>query len=487
MDITAGKDGTFFVTKDDLNADIARELSEMTFKDFGHYVAWFTLQKISPQTCEQFAKKNNLKPEILKNFSAFNNAVYYKETEDLISFFEKDDNFRRFKKITCLKNDRKSNFANDFRYKVPKFSFGYIHDKFYLQNQEIPKFIKKAGITIKRISKTHLVQYNALTRKVHLLPTFDPDAKTINNENIIYFYENSYVFFPEDWKIIKQIDTEYAAQKPIQKTSWFPLKKNKNDIIAEIIKKIFPQAQIEKYQSLYQKYDELRHFSTDYKSRFIYECHKMRNRILVEGRLRKLNNKKLLPEDTFTIIVENERSSHLALTFERINTYWHDRNFAKLCSSEPWLKPLENKKDTERDALLSDTKYIAQQKLQYWMENSYQKEYESLYNRALNLIDLSPITKEICGTKKELNLLLSMLYSFKIYNPTLQKYQIKHINVYSDQPIDISDQIKENLRKRYNDVSQRQTKALNFLKLRYGFSDELIKKATKIYNATLKI
>jgi hypothetical protein len=487
MDITAGKDGTFFVTKDDLNADIARELSEMTFKDFGHYVAWFTLQKISPQTCEQFARKNNLKPEILQNFSAFNNAVYYKETEDLISFFEKDDNFRRFKRITCLKNDRKTNFTNDFKHNVPKFNFGYIHDKFYLQNQEIPKYIKKAGIAIKRISKTHLVQYNAITHKVHLLPTFTPDAKTVNNENIIYFYENSFIFFPEDWQIIRQIDSAYAAQKATQKTSWFPLKKNKNEIIAEIIKKISPPAQAEKYLALYQKYVELSRFSTDYKSRFIYECHKMRNRILVEGRLRKLNNKKLLPEDTFTIIVENERSSHLALTFERINTYWHDRDFAKLCLAEPWLKPLENKKEAERDALLADTKYIAEQKLQYWMENSYKTEYESLYNRALTLIDLSPITKDICGTKKELNLLLSMLYSFKIYNPTLQRYQIKHINAYFDQPVDVNEQIKENLRKRYNDVSQRQTKALNFIKIRYGFSDELIKKATKIYNATLKI
>ncbi len=485
MDVIAARKGDFFIVKNNLAADIARKLSNLTFEEFELCAAWNTLRKISFQTIEQYAEKHSLDVDILKEFPSISSNVYYKATKELIFFFERDNNYERFRNTKCIIK-KKQDFENDFKFKIPKSNFGFILNSFYMQNKEIPEYIKRIGSSIVRRLKTYLVQYNEITNSVHIIPKFLPLPTTLNQQNKIFIYENAYVFYPEDWQIIKKIRIYYKRLRASKRSSWFARLQNDEALLNEAIRKICPSPQREnKFKALYQKYVQLYLQHTNYHGPFIYECHKLRNRILIEGRLCKLCSKKLLPEDIFNLMIENERSSQLALMIDRINHYWFDHNSKKLFSSEPCLKVLEGRSNEEREKLLTNLDFLVNVKLQYWMKNSYNKYYTKIFKQSLELIDLSPVTKRIDEKRDEYHLMRSMMYSLSIYNPNKKIYQLKKLDKYIKFPIPLNNQEKANLITRYKNLTSRQTKAKEFLKIKYGFSEEIIQTANKIYNRTL--
>ena len=77
------------------------------------------------------------------------------------------------------------------------------------------------------------------------------------------------------------------------------------------------------------------------------------------------------------------------------------------------------------------------------------------------------------------------MYSLSIYNPNKKIYQLKKLDKYIKFPIPLNNQEKANLITRYKNLTSRQTKAKEFLKIKYGFSEEIIQTANKIYNRTL--
>ncbi|MBP5399421.1 MAG: hypothetical protein J6Y53_03290 [Alphaproteobacteria bacterium] len=485
MDIIAARKGDFFIVKNNLAADIAKKLSTLTFEEFELCAAWDTLRKISSQTTEQYAEKHGLNLDILKEFTSLSENVDYKATKDLIFFFERDNNYENFRNTKCLIK-QSQDFENDFKFKIPKSNFGFILDSFYMQNKEIPEFITRIGSSIIRRFKTYLVQYNDITQSAHIIPKLTSLPTTFNQQNKIFIYENAYMFYPEDWQTIKKIRIYYKRLRAAKRSSWFGRLQNDESLLNEAIKKICPSPQREnKYKALYKKYVQLYLQHTNYHGPFIYECHKLRNRILIEGRLCKFNSKKLLPEDIFNLMIENERSAHLALMIDRINHYWFDRNSKKLFSLEPCLRILEERNTEDREKLLSNLDFLVNVKLQHWMKTTYSKCYNKIYKQSLNLIDLSPITKVTDEKKEEYRLMRSMMYSLSIYNPAKNKYQIKKLDKYIRLPISLKNQEKTSLSMRYNNLMVRQIKAKEFIKIKYGLSEDLIAQANKIYNKTL--
>lgn len=487
MDVIAAKEGDFFIVKNNLAADIADKLSHITFAEFELYAAWSTLRKISFQTIEQYTAKHNLDIDLLKEFPNISSNVYYKATKDLLFFFERDNNYERFRNTKCaIKNI--NFFENDFKFKIPKSNFGFILDSFYMQNKEIPEYIKRIGSSIVRRFKTYLVQYNEITKSAHIIPKFITLPTTFNQQNKIFIYENAYVFYPEDWQNIKKIRIYYKRLRAIKKSSWFGRLQNDENLLNEAIKKICPTPEREnKYKALYQKYVQLSLQHTNYHGPFIYECHKLRNRIMIESRLCKLGSKKLLPEDIFNLMIENERSSQLALMIDRINHYWFDRNSKKLFSLEPCLKILENRNIEEREKLLSNLDFLVNVKLHHWMKTSYAKHYNTIFKQSLNLIDLAPLTKKIDDKKEEYRLMRSMMYGLLVYSPNKKKYQYKKLDKYIRQPIPLHSQEKNSLITRYRNLIIRQEKAKEFIKVKHSLDENIIEKAIKIYNKTLSI
>lgn len=485
MEVIAARNGDFFIVKDNLAAETADKLSNMTFEEFELYSAWASLRNISSVTKEQFLLKHNLDINILDNFSSYYSQVYYKKTKDLRNFFEKDENYGRFRNTKCTIKKLKD-FQNGFNNKIPKINLGFIYDCFCLKNENIPEYIKKIGTSIKRRITPHIILYNNITGSPHILPHQSATPIIFNQQNKIIVYENIYIFYPEDWYIIKQIRKCYKELKNKQKNSWITRLQNDNSILNSAIKKVCtsPQ-QISKYQALYNQYIQLSLQRTDYYTPFIYECQKLRNRIMIESRLCKTGSNRLLPEDIFNIMIENERSANLSIMFQNINNYWFDGDINKLFTSEPCLKILQNKNQTEIHSLLKNLDFLVSIKLQSWMKNSYSEYYNKILEQSLRLIELSPLSKDLDFKRTEYHLMRSMMYSLKVYDPDKKKYEIKKLDQHIKLPIPLNSKDKERLAKRQNNLIVRQNRVKEFLKIKHGFSDELIKKANTIYHKTL--
>ena len=485
MEVIAARNGDFFIVKDNLAAETAAKLSNMTFEEFELYSAWDSLRNISSVTKEQFTAKNNLDINVLENFSLYGSQVYYKKTKDLRNFFEKDENYGLFRNTKCSIKKLKD-FQNGFANKIPKRNLDFIYDRFCLQDKDIPEYIKRIGSSIKRRINPHIILYNSITGSPHILPHNSPIPITFNQQNKIIVYENIYIFYPEDWQIIKQIRQYYKELKAKQKNSWVARLQGDNSLLNSAIKKVCtsPQ-QISKYQALYNQYLQLSLQRTDYYTPFIYECQKLRNRIMIESRLCKVNSKRLLPEDIFYIMIENERSANLSIMFQNINDYWLDGDIKKLFTSEPCLKILQNKDQTEIRSLLKNLDFLVSIKLQYWMKNLYFEYYNKILEQSLKLIELSPLSKDIDTQRTEYHIMRSMMYSLKVYNPDKKIYEIKKLDQYIKLPIPLKPKDKERLLKRQNNLIARQNRVKEFLKIKHGFSDELIKKANRIYHQTL--
>lgn len=488
MDVVAGKNGSFFVVTGNIDTDTSKKLADISFDEFARYNAWSTMKKIARISSAEYAEKKSLRLDILEKFDRFAEAVDYKATQDLMYFIETENGREQVANERSTLQINPDNFNNGFQHPAPREVSGLITDSFQIKNSDVPKMLKKIGVSIKRSVISHFVKWNNVTYKVDVIPA-TPDARKggFNGAEIVVG-ENCYVFQSDDWRYIKKIEYLFNKEKTDRKNSWFRIEKPDEEVFDRVLKKVCKDAKQQTvYRALYQKYTELVEIRTNYRGIFVHEFHHLRNKLLIENRCLKPDVKALLAPDMYYILVEDERSAHLAATIDRINVYWHDHDWDKLLSDEPCFEILASRSEAERNKLLLNLDFVTNAKLKYWTENSLALHYKKIMHRMPWLHCYCSVAKGIDETRKEYLLMRSMLYSFWVYNPFSQRYKMMRLDKYIKIDIPADDEMPQMIINRAQSFLDRKCGARDMLGIKYGISDTLICRAANIYDTQWRI
>jgi len=488
MDVVAGKNGSFFVVTDNIDTDTSKKLADISFDEFGRYNAWSTMKKIARINSAEYAAKKSLRLDILEKFDRFAEAVDYKATQDLLYFIETESGRGQVANERSTLQINPDNFKNGFLHPAPREVSGLVTDSFHIKNDDVPKMLKAMGVSIVRSVISHFVKWNSVTYKVDVIPAAPDARKGAFNGAEIVVGENCYVFQSDDWRHIKKIEYLFNKEKADRKNSWFRMEKPDEEIFAGVLKKVCKDAKQQTIcNALYQKYVELKEQRANYRSIFIHEFHHLRNKILLENRCLKPNVKALLAPDMYFILVEDERSAHLASTIDRINVYWHDHDWEELLKDEPCFEILASRSEAERNRLLLNLDFVTNAKLKYWTENSLEAHYKKIMHRMPWLHGYCSVAKGIDDSRREYLLMRSMLYSFWVYNPFSQRYKMVRLDKHIKIDIPADGEMPQSIINRAQSFLGKKTAARDMLGMKYGIGGDLIRKAANIYDAQWRI
>lgn len=488
MEIVAGKHGSFFVVTDKTDTDTLKKLADISFDEFGRYNAWATMKKISHLSDVDYANKNGLNIEILKKFDRFAEAVDYKATQDLMFFIATENGREDIEADVDLQKINPNNFKNSFSYPAPREVSGLITDSLYIKNDEIPRMMKNVGISIVRSVVSYFVKWNNITYEVDVTPATPNLPRSNFNGRELVIGERCYVFQSDDWRYIKKLEYTFNKEKQERKTSWFKVDKPENEIFDIVLKKLFKEEHKQiVIKALYQKYLELKDSRYDYRSVLIYDFHRFRSRVLLENRFLKPNVNALLPPDIYYLMVENQRSAHLAVTIDRINTYWHDHDWDKLLKSEPCFSILAGRSEAERNRLLQNLDFVTNAKLKYWTENSLEAHLEDIIHSLPKVLRYCSVAKGMDTQRREYMRLRSMMYSFWVYNPYTARHKMVRLDKYIKIDIPVNERVRTDFINKAHSFIGRKMATKEMLQIKYGFSDEQIRDAANLYDAALRI
>ncbi len=487
MDVVAGKGGNFFVVTGRVNNVILNMLSEISYDEFGRYNAYSTMKKISRQSCAEYAAKNGLRERILENFSRLEEVIDYHATQDLMYFIESEDSRDRSE---SLNNDivvNPSNYANGFLHAAPREVSGLVTDSFQIPETLVPRMLKSIGIAIKRETLSHFVRWSSVTYKVEIVPERKPCyASRFDNKSIVVV-ENSYVFEPEDWRIVKKIEQMFIKEKVRRKKSWFLKEKPDELLLDNIFRKLFKEKELIKYRALYAAYREVRRIRNDYAGAFIHSFHRFRNKILLENRCLHQRSVALHPQDMYNILAEDERSAAFAVTIHHINRYWQGGGWNELLSKEPCLAVLDDRPQETRDSLLKNMEFVLNIKLKHWVENELKTCYPEFIRQLPAIEAQNSIAKGEDDAHREYLLQRSLMYSFRVYNPETGKFEYRNLSRYIKIGIPVDQYIQENIIKKAQYYIDRKKSAKRFLLTKDGISENLVRKAAVIFDTPRRL
>ncbi len=487
MDVVAGKGGNFFVVTGHINNVILNMLSKISYDEFVKYNAYSTMKKISRQSCAEYAAKNGLHERILENFSRLEEVIDYHATQDLMYFIESEDSRER---SDSYDNDvfiNPQNYANGFLHAAPRELSCLITDSFQIPEETVPRMLKSVGISIKRESLSHFVKWSTVTYKVDIQPARKQTYRSCFDNKSIVVVENCYVFEPEDWRAVKKIEQIFIKEKVKRQKSWFLKEKPDNVLLDDILHKMFKDKELIKYTALYDAYRNIRKLRADYVGEFVNSFHRFRNKILIDNRCLHPKSVALDPSDMYNILVEDERSAAFAVMVFRLNRYWQKRNWNDLLAKEPCLAVLKEKSEEVRDNLLKNMEFVLNLKLKYWTENELKKYYDAFVKMLPVLEARNSIAKGEDVNHKEFLLQRSLMYSFYIYNPDTQKYELRNLNHLVKIDIPADRYIQENIIKKAQYYIERKKAAKKFLLTKDGISEVLIKKAAIIFDSPRRL
>lgn len=487
MDIVAGKNGSFFVVKGYVSEDIKLLLAQLTFADYGRCNAYETMKKISRFTIEQYAEKNSLDINVLKKFGILDEVVDYKATQELMFFIETETNREQLDSDRNITEIDPNNFKNGFLHPAPRELSGLLTDALEIKDEDVPQLLKRTGISIVRSVIQHFIKWNDITYKVDVIPGSKDAVKSAFNGKELIIGENCYIFHNDDWANIKKFEYEFKREKLARKNSWFKIDKPEDEIFEDVLKKLFKDKKQQLVVgALCRKYRELRKSRTDYRGIFIHEFHHLRNKLLIENRCLKNNSKALLAPDMYFIQVEDERSSYLAVTIDRINQYWVDHDWEKLLEKEPCFAILDSRSENERNKLLLNLDFVTNAKLKHWTENHLHEHLKRFVHRLPSLQSHCSVAKGIDEKRKEYLQMRSMLYSFWVYNPFTQRHKMVKLDKYIKIDIPVNKDVQENIIDKAQYYIDRKLSAKDMLGMKFGMGDRLIRKAANIYDSALR-
>lgn len=482
MDVVVGKSGSFFVVKNGVKEDIIRTLAGISFEEFAKYNAYSTMKKLSKLNSEEYAVQHGLRQEILDNFSVYDAAVDFRITQDLMYFISSEDGRERFLGYVVINPD---NYKNGFVLAAPREVSGVITDSFQIADSDIPEIMKKVGIEIKRQQLTHFVKWNDITYRVDVTPAVRVNYDGAFDNKSLTIVEHCYIFESDDWRKIKKIEHKLEQEVKQRKNSWFLKEKPENEILENIIRKMFGDKKAEhaKFTRMFDTYQIIKKIRHDYRGTMVHEFHHLRNKILLENRRLKPSSKSLRAEDMYAVLVEDERSSALAATIDRINTYWLTNNFENLIEKEPCFKVLAEKSPEQRNALLKNMEFVVNARLQWWtlkQAEAYQKRFIA------NLPELEAQNSFAKGEDldgSEFRMQQNIMYSLRVYNPDRKKYEFRRLDKHIKIPIPITPQIQEHIIDKAQYYIDRKKSSMSFLIAKYGLNKEMFWKAAKFFDS----
>lgn len=487
MDVVAGKGGNFFVVTGRVNNVVLSMLSEISYEELSKYNAYSTMRKISHLSCAEYAAKNGLNQRILENFSRLEEVIDYHATQDLMYFIQSEDSRER---SDSFDNDvvvNPSNYSNGFLHAAPREVSGLITDSFQISEDLSPRLLKSIGIVIKRETLIHYVRWNTVTYKVDIIPAKKLDYRSRFDNKSIAVVENCYSFEVDDWKNIKRLELNFNKEKLKRKNSWFRKEVPDNELLEEILQSMFKGVDARKYRALYDAYQNILKIRTDYVGDFIHSFHRFRNKILIDNRCLHANAVALGAYDMYYILVEDQRSSAFAVTVYRLSQYWQNKNWEDLLSKEPCFSVLADKTEEIRDNLLRNINFVLNLKLKYWTENELKRYYPGFVELLPAFEARNSVAKGEDVNRSEFLLQRSLMYSFYIYNPDLQKYELKNVNHLIKINIPVDPYIQENIIKKAQYYLDRKKSAKKFLLTKDGISESLVKKAAIIFDTPRRL
>jgi len=484
MDVVAGKNGSFFVVRKKVSNTVLGMLSDISYEDYSRYYAYSTLKKISNESCAEYAAKNNLKVGILEYFSMVEEAVDFRATQDLMFFIESDDGRNRTEDMDDSIVVEPGNYKNGFAHAAPREVSGLVTDSFYIPDSEVPRMLKSVGIEIVRELLSNFVKWNEITYRAEIVPSRKLEYRSTFDSKSLKVVEECYVFQSDDWNIIKKIEHKFVREKARRQSSWFLKKKPDAEMLENILKSMFKDKKhLRKYTDLYEAYRAIRRIRHDYIGSFIHEFHHIRNKIVLENHRLRPGSRALSAKNLYFILVEDERSAAFAATINRINTYFENGNWNELLSLEPCFAVLDGRNAEMRDKLLKNMEFILNAKLQYWNEHEWPNYLKKFMARLPQLEAQNSLAKGEDLDGREYLRQRSVMYSFYIYNPEKKKYFIQNLSKYIKVEIPVTPEVQENIIDKAQYYIDRKKTSKNFLMMKEGMTEELLRKATIIYDS----
>lgn len=483
MDVVAGKNGSFFVVKKKIGNTILNMLSDISYDEYGRYHAYATLKKISKDSCAEYARKNGLLVGILENFALLEEVVDFRATQDIMFFIESDDGRERGESIEEFSVNT-ANYKNGFAHAAPREVSGLITDSFCIPEPYVPRMLKSVGIAIIRELLSNFVRWNEITYRAEIIPSRKLPYRSSFDNKSLKVVEECYVFQSDDWCIIKKIENKFVKEKARRQSSWFLKKRSDNELLDEILKSMFKDKKLlRKYTDLYECYRSVRRIRHDYMGAFIHQFHHIRSKIVLENHRLRPHSRALTAQNLYFIQVEDERSAAFAETINRINAYWRNGNWNELLAKEPCFSVLADRVPDVRDKLLKNMDFVLNVKLKYWNEHEWERYLKKFIANLPVLEAQNSLAKGEDLDGKEYLRQRSIMYSFYIYDPDRKKYRIECLSKYIKIDIPVTQEVQENIIDKAQYYIDRKKTAKRFLMLKEGMNEELLRKATIIYDS----
>lgn len=292
-----------------------------------------------------------------------------------------------------------------------------LHFDHLLSEEDIPEFVKNLGFQIIPVEREENIDVDA--------PDFDDEyvkqivRMQVNSGNRkIQIYRYHYTFPPADYARLRRLINDYENQTP------------KPDIIE--YRDSITNFRERKLFSIYAKE---KNYLQHNKTMAFHEFHHIKNRMVFWGIFLKDNAKRLTPENSYRLEVENERSAYLAETVECINRYLKGGNLDDYSAfdnfSEDLADDLKTMTNAQKVAYLTDMNKVVAYALKQFQDKKHNFYDENQFADGTKISMCSQpfdLPEDVSG--EQFRLMRSAYYSIAVYNPATGRTETRNLSRY---------------------------------------------------------
>lgn len=292
-----------------------------------------------------------------------------------------------------------------------------LHFDYSLPEDAIPEFVKNLGFQIIPVEREENIDVDASNFEDELAKQ-KVRMQVSSEKRIVQIYRYHYIFPPADYARLRRMINDYENLSP------------KPDIL-EYRNSIANHRE----RRLFNVYAKEKHYLKNIETMAFHEFHHIKNRMVFNGIFLKDKAKRLTPENTYRLEVENERSAYLAETMECINRYLKGGNlddysaFDNFCQDLP--DELQTMTDAQKVAYLTDMDKIVNWSLEHF-EATKRKFYDKnqFNDTTKNYLCAQPfdLPEDVSG--EQFRLMRSAYYSIAVYNPATGRTETRSLSHY---------------------------------------------------------
>lgn len=292
----------------------------------------------------------------------------------------------------------------------------------------IPEVIKNLGVEIVAKDEVFDVKYDRL-RGVYHIENYNSTQASVTDRNIKFFRKHL-TFPPAEYQKICQFSRDYEQAKRL----------NPSLLIFDYAEqKAIDNKELSLYNIYANRYMAIKAMDKS----LLHEFTHIKNKMLIRCLGLKSDSKRLSVENTYRLQVEDERSAYLSQVISSVNKYLKssnpdDYNFFDFAGSS-LVNKLKTLSPSERFVYVSNPENLLKTSLDYY--DRYQKDnYDKgqMHRNTPSYIDKLPLTYPEDSNGEYFNKLRSLMYRFKLYNPSTQREEEVNFARY----IQASDEVK---------------------------------------------